>query len=148
MRGGGRAAAPLHHPTEPRRQLRRRQVVREALARVPERMLVVPYDELEWLREHHWAKILGFVRGGAAAAQSSLPVFRSGNRMWLDRSKVADLWALSPPLTLSPSPLSRRPPTPGVLSGGASASTRSVSTTRYPTAPLPFSPSPPAPRKK
>ena len=76
-----------------------RALIREALARVPDRVLVVPYDELEWLREHHWAKILGFVRGGAAAAQSSLPVFRSGNRMWLDRSKVADLWALSPPLT-------------------------------------------------
>ena len=50
-----------------------RAIIREALARVPDRILVVPYDELEWLRE-----VRGFRRRFFEAA--NLP--NDGHPLW------------------------------------------------------------------
>lgn len=95
-----------------------RQILREAMSSAPDRILVVPYDELEWLREHHWGRIGIFVRGAPFTA--GLPRFRSANRKWLigGRQRMDDMLELSAPLRESGiitsadlQALPRRPPT-------------------------------------
>lgn len=70
-----------------------REILRQALERVPERVLTVAYDELEWLREHVWARIgqhVGFSMEGRPA-----PIFHSGNARWLKPHYADDLKAFA-----------------------------------------------------
>ena len=58
-------------------------------------VLVVPYDEMQWLGQYHWSRIrqhIGAHEGAdAPPAVEGVPHFASGDRRWLHRKHLPDL---------------------------------------------------------
>ena len=66
------------------------------------RLLVVPYEDLEWLGAYHWDRIGRFVIGRGPEADARLrtfqpPAFASGDGRWLTPAELPDLMRMATP---------------------------------------------------